>query len=498
MIVCAVGKWRGLVGNRLTVWSIVTPVACLAYVLWLSSRALGGIRGFDYDAGLYHVPAIKWIENFPIVPGLANLHSRFGINSTSLLFDAFAEQGSWSITSLQIANSLLLAVMGTVSVASIVRLLRNPRRAPVEDWFWAFLLAPVIRHGFDHACSSSTDLPVFVVAMVMCAHLCRLFFQPISNRDKARIAVTITVFACTGITLKHSFAVLAVAAIVVSWAAAIHTRCAGLLRRIVCTVSVAALILVPWGTANVLLTGYALYPFVIAGIQVPWKVDKSVAVNEMVLARNWARQPGGASEIVSHGFRWVFPWCKRLLWPRNIFDALFPWFVGAAALLTILSSPKTALRLKTLGFAFPAVLALCAWFFVAPDPRFVWAASWWWGGGMAAIAGWGFGTRGKSRLASAVLLGIAACFIAAQCVWHGGILDASRFSGYPAIQTTTTATVSGLILNVPVGSEQCWNANLPCTPIANPGLRLRVPGKLDKGFVVDAIPDVTREGGGGR
>jgi|GEM_PF-5267213 len=33
------------------------------------------------DFGLYYIPTMRWIEHFPLVPGLANLHSRLGFNS---------------------------------------------------------------------------------------------------------------------------------------------------------------------------------------------------------------------------------------------------------------------------------------------------------------------------------------------------------------------------------------------------------------------------------
>ncbi len=40
------------------------------------------------NSGLYHLQAIRWIETYPAVPGLANLHSRFGFNSNWLLLEA--------------------------------------------------------------------------------------------------------------------------------------------------------------------------------------------------------------------------------------------------------------------------------------------------------------------------------------------------------------------------------------------------------------------------
>jgi len=48
---------------------------------------------------------------------------------------------------------------------------------------------------------------------------------------------------------------------------------------------------------------------------------------------------------------------------------------------------------------------------------------------------------------------------------------------------TRYRTASGLELNTV--SRRCGQSPIPCTPNPAPNLRLRVPGRLDKGFVVD-------------
>ena len=46
--------------------------------------AYGTSRGYMHvDTGLYHAQAIRWIEEYGVVPGLGNLHSRFAYNSAA-------------------------------------------------------------------------------------------------------------------------------------------------------------------------------------------------------------------------------------------------------------------------------------------------------------------------------------------------------------------------------------------------------------------------------
>ena len=51
--------------------------------------AYGGSRGYlHFDSGLYHAQAIRWIEEYGVVPGLANLHCRLAYNSSAFSLTA--------------------------------------------------------------------------------------------------------------------------------------------------------------------------------------------------------------------------------------------------------------------------------------------------------------------------------------------------------------------------------------------------------------------------
>lgn len=51
--------------------------------------AYGGSRGYlHFDSGLYHAQAIRWIEEYGVVPGLANLHCRLAYNSSAFVLTA--------------------------------------------------------------------------------------------------------------------------------------------------------------------------------------------------------------------------------------------------------------------------------------------------------------------------------------------------------------------------------------------------------------------------
>jgi hypothetical protein len=76
----------------------LTPVAkgvffvVVLFVLYITAQP-----SLSYDEGLYYIQFIKWAETTPVVPGLANLHHRFGFNSSwhllSALFNTSAFTG---------------------------------------------------------------------------------------------------------------------------------------------------------------------------------------------------------------------------------------------------------------------------------------------------------------------------------------------------------------------------------------------------------------------
>src|SRR5215471_978333 len=80
-------------------------ILCLV-IGWQANRSLAPLR--TYDAGLYHLSAIRWISSYPIIPGLANLHDRLGFNSSYFLFQSMLDVGLWTHRSYHLASGLLL------------------------------------------------------------------------------------------------------------------------------------------------------------------------------------------------------------------------------------------------------------------------------------------------------------------------------------------------------------------------------------------------------
>ena len=77
--------------------------------------AYGASTGIiHYDTGLYHAQSIRWIEEYGVVPGLGNLHTRLAYNSASFCLSAlysFAFLGGQSYHCVAGFLAFLLAVV---------------------------------------------------------------------------------------------------------------------------------------------------------------------------------------------------------------------------------------------------------------------------------------------------------------------------------------------------------------------------------------------------
>ncbi len=78
--------------------------------------AYGASRGYMHvDSGLYHAQAIRWIEEFGVVPGLANLHCRLAYNSSAFVLTALYSMnflGGQSLHTVAGFMAFVLAVKG--------------------------------------------------------------------------------------------------------------------------------------------------------------------------------------------------------------------------------------------------------------------------------------------------------------------------------------------------------------------------------------------------
>ena len=91
----------------------------------------------------------------------------------------------------------------------------------------------------------------------------------------------------------------------------------------------------------------------------------------------------------------------------------------------------------------------------------------------------------KVRIALAALLIMTAWAVHPRLFWNSDLrpsVSVRTFLHFPNATLITRKTSSGLTIYVPVETNQCWDAPLPCTPYFLDSLHSRELGKLESGF----------------
>jgi len=504
LLVAVLGA-AGLAWNRADLWALFRR-SLPPYAMWYGLVALAAVwfsnlaldAPWDYDAGLYHLPSVEWASAYPAVPGLGNLHARLARNSSYFLFAALLDFGPWAgrYTHL-IGGVVLLPLIAQTALSGFKLALKPPARWLSHLLVVAVLPMVVYLLRGSQLSSLSTDLPVFVLGVVVAARLLDLLEDRDGDaRARGYSVFVIAALAVVGTAIKLSFLAFggaaALIAVAVWWrqtGGVDGHRRAGVLAWIAGFGLLAA---VAWMAHGVILSGYIAYPSTVGSLPVDWRMLPEHVHDEASWIRAYGRLPGEDWETVLADWSWLDPWFRDLVrqpYPIVLPVGLLVAAIGALALGTMAGRragqrepPPTpgAARLVIL----PPVASLVYWFFSAPHVRFVGASLWVLGASVGLLALDRLGVR--RGLAAALVIGWAVALSAFSIATQGTRWQEAGpdhgFHPIPPVELREIETDSGVRLYTPVADDRCWDAPLPCTPQRLPDLRLRTDGDLRDGF----------------
>jgi hypothetical protein len=473
----------------------------LAFVVWIASRSM--LSPGDYDSGLYHFNSIRWINSYPIIPGLGNLHGRLAYNQSFYTYVAALNFYPLFHNGRSIANSFLFLLTFATLIGYLKPVLKQPSEL-INSHPFIFLPSlfalPVLGYlaltssGFA---SPNPDLTSSILQITMFVMFARsiaewLDLQHLHNYS----ALLLAVLAATSITIKLSnlmYAGVILAFILIyAWKSS-HKHVREISRIFFLP---AALILV-WCLRGYVLSGTPLYPSTLGYVPMEWAVSKEAIVADAKLIICYARQSYYRQiqipcRDILGSWDWLKPWI--LNFPTFFKRLIYMIALSALALVTMIfiGFAKKRQRLQYLECAilYPLLLSLLYWFFTAPNIRFVNALFY-------------------LLLMSLIILFLLSIktivnkkgFIILLCItFILGNYNYERYafynldslkhisrSGFQAVLKAplyTYQTSSGLTVYVPVYSDQCWDSPLPCTPYFDPALKLRDPDNIKSGFLM--------------
>ena len=440
----------------------------------------------EYDTTLYHAQIVRWIKEYPIVPGLGNLYHRLAYNNSFHMLSSFLDIGVFQNKSFHGLNGFFFLFLQANLLIRFWFLCRGDFR--ISNIFAAlfillepFLIADIFPPTIN---SLSTDFPTFVLTGYIILYFIRLLEDGhLPSKGEFIIGLSITGFAAT-VKLVSAPLLLLPIFILVKYLKA--ERLQGVIKRnnrfLLILFVIIFTLFAPWATRNVILSGYIVYPVYQVDIFNPdWKMPKAMVIDESRWIQSWARVPNvHPDQVLDKGFsRWLKLWVyKQSVIPLGV---IFGFHL--VILLLFFTYYKNVFSMLLTIYVTLSV-NLLYWFLTAPDPRFgrgiIYASSVFL---ISVIISIPFQSIFKNKKTFSILVAAVLMMflmISIKIPYEMRIFS-QELVDMPVLPTNEYVSKSGLKMRVPIQGDQVGNAELPSTPNPSDNIVLRKDG-LGGGF----------------
>jgi hypothetical protein len=502
--------WRSLCGSGAHPRDCrPSPRDILAAILFLflalaAAWRIGGVlhRTIPDDTEVYHLQIVRWTNEYPAVPGLANLNVWFGYNSAALLYAALWDNLAWNDRSAWIVSCFF----ELVTAAQFIWIIASPRRFPLPARVFALLTSPFFLYVADTAYPSLyydrlTQAALFTLIAEALSLRVFLRQKPAADENALRseILARLPFFLCLAAVCfagkpfgAMTFLISASACALATWRwrpLLLHGR-AALAKHAARIFVIPFLMMLGYFARNLILSGWLLYPAPVLNIHAQWSLQEDYLVSVFHTIRGLARIPTDVHRAGTMSFwEWFPQW--RHGFDRSVEKQLF--VLGAATFAT-LCYRNAGRRWTLLTTIVSWLMLLCAgnfayWLVTAPDMRYAFAFFWTF---MALGVGlWAVDAVRRPESIMGIALFISVYFTLQQRLTlfptkQSHLLDWGRAREFPVRKISVpNGSFPPQEIGIAETDELVGNASLPATPFPPPaGLRLRVPGDLRWGFYI--------------
>ena len=345
---------------------------------------------------------------------------------------------------------------------------------------------------------TNTDLPTTVVSIAAMIALFIILQEKNKAVEKEGRIESLVLVSLMLFTLAVTFKLSSLALSGFGWCTAfvelLSLNCNARRKRrlLAAAIIFTGVLAIPWLGRGVILSGYPLFPSSVLAIPVDWRVPRVNAELLVRVARSWARLPHAAFDETS-GMRWFGQWFAGVI--KNRVDFIVPVFLSLAGFATLLSRRKLK-DLFWLKLLLPSLGGLVFWLLLGPALRFGESAIWTTAACLGAVVLQQVLPAMSQMWRCVALFGLL--LVGGWCsyprtLWRvtfRPLLDVHGFLPLPGARTMPDRLTSGLTVQVPIETGQCWDAAIPCSPYFTDNLRLRQGEVLRRGFRADG-PDLS-------
>lgn len=405
LILAAAGVifYRDRFGEELKqLWNQKNIKRAMVYALLFLLYAYGTSRGIEhYDTGLYHAQSIRWVEEYGVVHGLGNLHSRLAYNSAAFPWTALYSFRFLGGQSFHCGAGFLAWLLSVVCVDRFWHMGKKGFR--LSD-FARVMAVYYLLNIFDEMISPASDY--FMVLLVFYIVNRWLWLLEEGVRDYFPYAM-LCVLGVTVLTMKLSGAVILLLVLYPAMLLVRQRRW----KETGCFLVTGFLTALPYFIRNVLLSGWLIYPFTSIDLfDLPYKIPKGAAEYDAREIKVWGR---GYSDVTRYGegiTEWFPDWFRSLSTTDKGFFLLA--VSGMFLLIGIVLMPLIKKKREQLPVLFTiGVVNVCFVFWMLTSPLIRYGCVFLW---LTAVLDWGnvYVTwiqrldRGRIALALVILLGI--------------------------------------------------------------------------------------------
>ena len=369
--VAAVAMRRSLAayGAHVRAWLKKPHVWLTLLLLGLALLVVAAGPAHHYDTDLYHAQAIRWIEEFGIVKGLGNLHSRLAYNSAFFSLQALYSLKFLSGQSLHSLNGLIVYVMLAYAFVSLSFFHRRRFAASdlIKICFFLYFFLGGVHYGLA---SPGTDIATLYLVLYLAAKWAEYAEQEAASAIGSESALTeyglLCILAVWALTLKLSALTLLLLAV----CPAVRLIAGRKWKKIALFMLMGLALLLPFLARNVVVSGYLVFPLAASDPwALDWKMPLEVLRSHSVEIRAYGRGMTEPGTYLAPLAVWLPLWYGRLsavarglLWTNALCLPL--------ALYLAVSSLRRKKDGPLMNLLAVAVVSLAYWLFHAPLERY--------------------------------------------------------------------------------------------------------------------------------
>lgn len=285
---------------RLTVTVQKILVAGILFLLFAYGTSFGIIH---YDTSLYHAQSIRWIEEFGVIPGLGNIHTRLAYNSAAFCLSALYSMAFLGGQSFHCCAGYLAFLLALVSSkAFAAERLKKPQLSDFVRLMGIYYLLMI----FDEMVSPASDY--FMVLLVF--YIVIRWLELLEAKETSYFPYGLLCLLCvTVLTVKLSGALILL--LVLKPAVMLLKQKKG--KDILVFLFAGFFTALPFFIRNVILSGWLVYPFTSIDLfDVDFKIPKGVADYDSKEIQVWGRGHSDVGRYEEPVWKWLPDWIKGL------------------------------------------------------------------------------------------------------------------------------------------------------------------------------------------